>query len=518
MSDPARFLQDQDDLMCSNSGYPQLTTEQMSQLLSSIQQSQPGLLQQVPQINSMTALPPPGMASAGMLASLSSMPVQHTVIDRSICAQSRQTGPTSKKAYELEPSLLPDFSQFSQLKSKVTSITALYQKAIESIGKSGGAGAEFRETPAFKILEEPHLSQDPLVRPQALLDRTRPAGAMHQDVHVTEETFAENGTPGYAADPDDPFTGPEFMTSAEIMRPFMQPGPSGAPTTQSLGTAASAGRTTARDALTSQRTATVPAASSQSLQSAAQTDSTATSPDKGPAPAQKDPYNKGHKVHRKHSGDTRADKVLHTVESMQQREAKRQATQSEASQQGVQYMAQQMAFGMVQMGHSFAQSLERAATFKMMRMMGNRSTEDILKVVHALPALQAPQLTPPMPPGHPALTPLTAPTHAAASMQNTPLTMPSPSISQQQAQLHARSQCYLQPQLTLPQPQLPQQLFLLLIIATVVKLLALYTNVTSVGDTCIHFVSEKLGEEGFGQQVRRRQCGGQKGAPEGTRV
>ena len=38
--------------------YPQLTTEQMSQLLSSIQQS-PGLLQQVPQINSVTALPPP---------------------------------------------------------------------------------------------------------------------------------------------------------------------------------------------------------------------------------------------------------------------------------------------------------------------------------------------------------------------------------------------------------------------------------------------------------------------------
>ena len=41
----------------------------------------------------------------------------------------------------------------------------------------------------------------------------------------------------------------------------------------------------------------------------------------------------------------------------------------------------------------------------------------------------------PMPPGHPAVTPLPAPTHAAASMQNTPLTMPSPSISQQQAQL-----------------------------------------------------------------------------------
>lgn len=92
----------------------------------------------------------------------------------------------------------------------------------------------------------------------------------------------------------------------------------------------------------------MPAASSQRSRSAAQTDSTATSPDKGPAPAQKDPYNKGHKVHRKRNGDTCADKVLHTVESMQQREAKRQATQSEASQQGVQYMAQQMAFGMVQ--------------------------------------------------------------------------------------------------------------------------------------------------------------------------
>ena len=83
--------------MCSNSGYPQLTTEQMSQLLSSIQQSQPGLLQQVPQINSMTALPAPGMAPAGMLASVSSMPVQQTLIDRSICAQSRQTGPTSSR-------------------------------------------------------------------------------------------------------------------------------------------------------------------------------------------------------------------------------------------------------------------------------------------------------------------------------------------------------------------------------------------------------------------------------------
>ena len=40
MSDSARFLQDQDDLLCSNSGYPQLTTEDMSQLLSSMLQHQ----------------------------------------------------------------------------------------------------------------------------------------------------------------------------------------------------------------------------------------------------------------------------------------------------------------------------------------------------------------------------------------------------------------------------------------------------------------------------------------------
>ena len=144
-----------------------------------------------------------------MLASMSSMPLQQTLVDRSFCAQSQQTGPASskddnkqrksrrqytprevaaivaawveykpvlegncksapdkkkawqmfqQKAYELEPSLLPDFSQLSQLKSKVTSIIALYQKAIESMGKSGGAGSEFIETPAFKILEESHLS------------------------------------------------------------------------------------------------------------------------------------------------------------------------------------------------------------------------------------------------------------------------------------------------------------------------------------------------------------------------
>ncbi|DBA98190.1 TPA: hypothetical protein ACH3X1_014807 [Trebouxia sp. C0004] len=108
------------------------------------------------------------MAPAGMLASVSSMPLQQTLVDRSFCAQSRQTGPASskddskqrkssrqytprevaaiaaawveykpvlegncksapdkkkawqmfqQKAYELEPSLLPDFSQLSQLKS-----------------------------------------------------------------------------------------------------------------------------------------------------------------------------------------------------------------------------------------------------------------------------------------------------------------------------------------------------------------------------------------------------------------
>ncbi|DBA74261.1 TPA: hypothetical protein ACH3X1_011046 [Trebouxia sp. C0004] len=45
----------------------------------------------------MTALPSPGMAPAGMLASVSSMPLQQTLVDRSFCAQSRQTGPASSK-------------------------------------------------------------------------------------------------------------------------------------------------------------------------------------------------------------------------------------------------------------------------------------------------------------------------------------------------------------------------------------------------------------------------------------
>ena len=55
-----------------------------------------------------------------------------------------------QKAYELEPSLLPDFSQLPQLKSKVTSITALYQKAIESMGKSGGAGGRVQRDSSFQ--------------------------------------------------------------------------------------------------------------------------------------------------------------------------------------------------------------------------------------------------------------------------------------------------------------------------------------------------------------------------------
>ena len=70
------------------------------------------------------------------------------------------------------------------------------------------------------------------------------------------------------------------------------------------------------DALPSQRTAAATAPSSQSLRIDVQTDSTATSPDKGPAPAHKDVYNKGHKVHRKPNSETGADKMLHSVESM----------------------------------------------------------------------------------------------------------------------------------------------------------------------------------------------------------
>lgn len=193
------------------------------------------------------------------------------------------------------------------------------------------------------------------------------------------------------------------------------------------------------------------------------------------------------------------------------------------------------------MGNSFAQSLERAATLKMMGMMGNRSTEDILKLVHALPALSAPQLTPPMPPGHPAPTPMTAPTHAAASMQNTPLTMPSSSISRQQAQvpLHgpvtatpgsvaAKPQMWFTPAAACKEPMLP---------ATTTDLATASTTPAAIPplDHCdcgqvaggVHkcdkcgrhmhpFCGEKLGEEGYGQQVRCRRCGGQKGASEGN--
>ena len=76
------------------------------------------------------------------------------------------------------------------------------------------------------------------------------AGAMHKDLYEAEESCADdNGTglldctllfatkhaipycmhpltgcAGCAKDPDDLFTGPEFMTSAELMRPFTQPG------------------------------------------------------------------------------------------------------------------------------------------------------------------------------------------------------------------------------------------------------------------------------------------------------
>lgn len=53
-------------------------------------------------------------------------------------------------------------------------------------------------------------------------------------------------------------------------------------------------------------------------------------------------------MHRKRNNDTRADMLLHSVESMQEREAKRQASQGQASQQGMRYMAQLMAYGIVQ--------------------------------------------------------------------------------------------------------------------------------------------------------------------------
>ena len=194
----------------------------------------------------------------------------------------------------------------------------------------------------------------------------------------------------------------------------------------------------------------------------------------------------------------------------------------------------------VQMGHSFAQSLERAATLKMMGMMGNRSTEDILKLVHALPALQPPQLTPPMPPGHPALTPVTAPTHAAASMWNTPLTMPSPSISQQQPQMPLHGPVAATPSSVAAKPRTwftPAPCKEPMLPATTIDLATASTTPVAIPalDHCdcgqvagsVHkcdkcgrhmhpFCGEKLGAEGFGQQVRCRRCGGQKGAPEGN--
>lgn len=52
---------------------------------------------------------------------------------------------------------------------------------------SGGAGSDFRDTTAFKILEGSDLARDPLVRPQGLLDRTKPDGAMHKDLYEAEE-------------------------------------------------------------------------------------------------------------------------------------------------------------------------------------------------------------------------------------------------------------------------------------------------------------------------------------------
>ena len=178
-------------------------------------------------------------------------------------------------AYTLAPSLQQDFPRLEQLKSKVTSINGLHQKAIESMDCSGGAGSDFIDTTAFKILEGSDLARDPLVRPQGLFDRTKPdgkfvvllwqtytlisakvvlverAGAMHKDLYEAEERavqmmMAQVCWIAYCSLQENMlfriacilllvvqvvqriqmilFTGLEFMTSAEQMRPFMQPG------------------------------------------------------------------------------------------------------------------------------------------------------------------------------------------------------------------------------------------------------------------------------------------------------
>ena len=210
MSDPPRSPRDQDGQICSNSGYRQWTDAQNSQMMSSLQQSHT--------IH---------RSNPYMLPGENSMPAQQAVIDPSGSVQSQQTDPRSIKdgskqrrtsrqytpeetaaiaaawvehkpvlegkcssapdkrkawlmfqemAYALAPSLQQDFLRLEQLKSKVTSINGLYQKAIESMDCSGGAESDFRDTKAFKILEGSDLARDPLIRPQGLLDRTKPDG------------------------------------------------------------------------------------------------------------------------------------------------------------------------------------------------------------------------------------------------------------------------------------------------------------------------------------------------------
>ena len=81
-----------------------------------------------------------------------------------------------EQAYKFAPSLKESFPQLQQLKNKKDTIVKSYEKAISDEARSGGAGASLRDTEWFKILEASDAAKDPLVRPQGLLDKTRPEG------------------------------------------------------------------------------------------------------------------------------------------------------------------------------------------------------------------------------------------------------------------------------------------------------------------------------------------------------
>ena len=231
MSRQFGFAQDPEGMQCSNSGPPQMTDEQIAALMAGFRQSQPDVfadLQQQaaqsmpvsqqaygqaeshhmpvdmtryqPSVSFPSASQPPAQALAlSQLQQIASgsktrntsrhyTPKETATIAKAwvefkpILDDQCKNAPDKKAAwlglqarcYELSPSLLPDFSDLHKIKHKVSSLTATYQKSIENMKLSGGAGAAFRETEAFEVLEASDAARDPLVRHEGLLDKTRP--------------------------------------------------------------------------------------------------------------------------------------------------------------------------------------------------------------------------------------------------------------------------------------------------------------------------------------------------------